>query len=94
MAGACAAHALWALFSKSSNSGVEIENDGVTARLEGYDEEVMKEKLNILGYLLIHTRQLDMIMFNDASCLQLKSKMLVDISSVVLSKSSSVAVLN
>jgi pyruvate,water dikinase len=72
----------------------EIEDDGVTARMEGYDEEVMKEKLNILGYLLIHTRQLDMIMFNDASCMQLKSKILLDISSVILSKSSSAAVRN
>ena len=71
----------------------EIRNDGVTARLEGYDEEVMKEKLKILGYLLIHTRQLDMVMFNDDSCLQLKSKLLVDISSVILSKSSSAAAL-
>ena len=61
----------------------EIRDDGVTARLEGYDEEVMKEKLNILGYLLMHTRQIDMIMFDDASCLQLKSKMLADISSVI-----------
>ena len=72
----------------------EIENDGVTARLEGYEEEVMKEKLKILGYLLIHTRQLDMVMFNDDSCVQLKSKLLVDISSVILSKSSSAAALN
>ena len=55
-------------FSKSSNFSSEIKDDGVTARLEGYDEEVMKEKLKILGYLLIHTRQLDMVMFNDASC--------------------------
>ena len=66
----------------------EIESDGVTARLEGYDEEVMKEKLKILGYLLIHTRQLDMIMSNDASCLKLKSKLLADISSVILSNAS------
>jgi pyruvate,water dikinase len=72
----------------------EISNDGVTARVEGYDEEVMKEKLRILGYLLIHTRQLDMIMFNDDSCLQLKGKLLGDISSVILSKSSSAAALN
>jgi pyruvate,water dikinase len=72
----------------------DIRDDGVTARLEGYDEEVMKEKLNILGYLIMHTRQIDMIMFDDASCLQLKSKMLADISSVILSKSSSRAALN
>ena len=46
----------------------------------------MKEKLRILGYLLIHTRQLDMVMFNDASCQQFRSKLLADISNVVLSK--------
>jgi pyruvate,water dikinase len=57
----------------------EIRDDGVTARLEGYDEQVMTEKLKILGYLLIHTRQLDMIMNNEASCAQLKSKLLDDI---------------
>ncbi len=66
----------------------EIGDDGVTARVEGYDEELMKEKLKILGYLLIHTRQLDMVMFNDASCQQHRSKLLTDIFSVVLSKSS------
>jgi pyruvate,water dikinase len=62
----------------------EIRDDGVTARLEGYDEEVMKEKLKVLGYLIIHTRQLDMVMFNDASCQQHRSKLLADIFSVVL----------
>ena len=67
----------------------EIRDDGVNARLEGYDQEVMKEKLGILGYLLIHTRQLDMVMLNDASCQQLKSKLLADIFSVILSNSSS-----
>ncbi len=67
----------------------ETRDDGVSARLEGYDQEVMKEKLGILGYLLMHTRQLDMIMLNDASCQQLKSKLLADIFSVILSKSSS-----
>ncbi len=72
----------------------DVRDDGVTARLEGYDEEVMKEKLNILGYLLMHTRQIDMIMFDDASCLQLKSKMLADISSVIVSKSGEPVALN
>jgi pyruvate,water dikinase len=65
----------------------EIRDDGLISRLEGYDEEVMKEKLKILGYLLIHTRQLDMVMFNDASCQQHRSKLLTDIFSAVLSGS-------
>jgi pyruvate,water dikinase len=65
----------------------EAKDDGVTARLEGYGEEVMKEKLRILGYLLMHTRQLDMIMFDGDSCEKLKNKMLTDIYSVILPKS-------
>jgi pyruvate,water dikinase len=63
-----------------------IKDDGVTARIEGYGEEVMKEKLRILGYLLMHTRQLDMIMFNDASSQRLRDKLLRDINSVILSR--------
>jgi pyruvate,water dikinase len=61
----------------------EVRGDGVIARIEGYDEETMKEKLRILGYLLIHTRQLDMVMSNETSYLQQKSRLLGDILSVV-----------
>lgn len=60
----------------------EVREDGVMARIEGYDEELMKEKLKILGYLLIHTRQLDMVMSNDSSYRQLKEKLLGDIRSL------------
>ena len=62
----------------------QIREDGVTARIEGFDEEVMKGKLNILGYLLIHTRQLDMVMSNDVSYRQNKDRLLRDILSIVL----------
>lgn len=69
----------------------EVKDDGVTARIEGFDECLMKHKLNILGYLLIHTRQLDMVMFNDATCQQHKEKLITDISSVVLAERESSA---
>jgi pyruvate, water dikinase len=62
----------------------EVREDGVIARIEGYDEELMKEKLKVLGYLLIHTRQLDMVMSNDASYRQHKTKLTRDILSAVL----------
>lgn len=65
----------------------ELKDDGVMARIEGYEEELMKEKLHILGYLIIHTRQLDMVMFNDASCRQHKTKLLRDISAIILDRS-------
>lgn len=62
----------------------EVKEDGVVARLEGFGQEIMQDKLKVLGYLLIHTRQLDMIMANDASCLQHKTKLLEDITEIVL----------
>ncbi|MBW1739674.1 MAG: pyruvate, water dikinase [Deltaproteobacteria bacterium] len=44
----------------------EIKDDAVLARLEGHDKEYLKERLKVLGHIIIHTRQLDMVMFNDA----------------------------
>jgi len=64
---------------------VEIKEDGVFARLEGYDEEYMKERLRILGYMLMHTRQLDMIMSNDVSYNHHRGKMIKDIREIVTS---------
>lgn len=44
----------------------EIKDDSVFARLEGHDQDYLKERLKVLGHIIIHTRQLDMVMFNDA----------------------------
>jgi len=44
----------------------EIKNDSVFARLEGHDQDYLKERLKVLGHIIIHTRQLDMVMFNEA----------------------------
>ena len=64
----------------------KVQDDWITARAEGDDENGMKQKLRILGYLLFHTRQLDMVMSNEASYAQWKQKLLADISGVVLAK--------
>ncbi|MDR3567493.1 MAG: PEP/pyruvate-binding domain-containing protein [Syntrophobacteraceae bacterium] len=57
----------------------EVKEDGVFARMEGYSENFMKERLRILGYLIMHTRQLDMIMSNEASYQAHRTKILKDI---------------
>lgn len=61
----------------------EIKDDGVFARIEGFDEGVMKEKLKLLGYMLMHTRQLDMIMSNDAAYQHHRNKIINDIHSII-----------
>ena len=61
----------------------EVKEDAVFARMEGYDEEFMKERLKVLGYLLIHTRQLDMIMANEASLQKIREKIINDLQTAV-----------
>ena len=41
---------------------VRVREDNVFARVEGLVRESMGKRLKILGYLITHTRQMDMIM--------------------------------
>jgi pyruvate,water dikinase len=45
---------------------VENKNDTLFARYEGYPKGFMEGRLKVLGFVIIHTRQLDMVMINDA----------------------------
>ncbi len=61
----------------------ELREDALFARLEGYEQPFMEERLRVLGYLIIHTRQLDMIMANDATLNKQRQKILADLSDIV-----------
>ncbi len=59
---------------------VEIHEDYMNANIEGYDQFSTIKRLKVLGYLTMHTRQLDMIMGNPARAAYYKRKLLKDIS--------------
>jgi pyruvate,water dikinase len=63
--------------------GVIIREDNLTARVEGHDMEYMKKRLEILGYLALHTRQLDMIMSNTAALNHYQQKIEKDIRNIL-----------
>ncbi|MCP4606327.1 MAG: pyruvate, water dikinase [Proteobacteria bacterium] len=55
---------------------IVINRDSVSARLENYDQKFMESRLEILGYVVIHTRQLDMVMNNLPTIEKYKRKIL------------------
>jgi len=44
------------------NFRTEVREDALFARIEGFEMGYMEERLRALGYLIIHTRQVDMVM--------------------------------
>jgi len=62
---------------------VEICEDYMNATIVGYDQSSTIKRLKMLGYLTMHTRQLDMIMNNPARVAYYKKKILKDISFLI-----------
>jgi pyruvate,water dikinase len=62
---------------------VEIREDHLLARVEGQCEEYMLQRVKVLGYLALHTRQMDMIMANPAYVEHYRAKYRKDIDSLL-----------
>jgi pyruvate,water dikinase len=60
-----------------------FKEDAAFAQLKGYDQAFMEERLKVLGYLAMHTRQLDLAMVDAASIDLYKAKMLEDLKEIV-----------
>ncbi len=58
---------------------VDVRGDAVFSRLEARDQEFMRGRLKVVGYLVIHTRQLDMIMSDAAAVNEYMAKMRGDL---------------
>lgn len=56
-----------------------VREDNLFARIEGLDKETMGHRLKILGYLITHTRQLDMIMTDKGEVARRRQRFLDDI---------------
>jgi pyruvate, water dikinase len=62
---------------------VQTKGDWLSARLERQEKALLKDRLKVLGYLILHTRQLDMILGDHSRVNWYLEEMLKEISSFV-----------
>ncbi len=62
----------------------EIVGDTLTARMEQGDETAFLSALRVIGYLVMHTRQLDMIMSDETELAKRRTEMLADMKPLAL----------
>lgn len=65
----------------------EVMLDALTARIEKEPREYLLERLKVLGYLLIHTRQIDMVMGEKVMVERYREKIESDLAGIVPSVS-------
>jgi pyruvate,water dikinase len=62
---------------------VTMNQDNLRARIEGHDQAHMEKRLEILGFLSLHTRQLDMIMTNPARVAYYREKLIRELDELI-----------
>jgi pyruvate,water dikinase len=62
---------------------VEVKHDALTARIEKKEKEKLIEGLKVLGYLLIHTRQIDMAMGEQDMVDHYRQQIMADLDAMV-----------
>lgn len=58
---------------------VELTGDALTARVEKRTQKFLFGRLKVLGYLIIHTRQIDMVMADPQQCQRYRQKFIQEI---------------
>jgi pyruvate,water dikinase len=62
---------------------IKLRQDNLFAKYESRRHEAVLDRLRILGYLLVHTRQIDMAMTDRGAANALREKMLQDITAML-----------
>ncbi|MEW5726130.1 MAG: hypothetical protein AB1896_23675 [Thermodesulfobacteriota bacterium] len=65
---------------------VELKEDMANARLDGRERDYMLKMLKAVGYLIMHTRQLDMIMAHGPTVAYYRRKIITDLESLTSRK--------
>lgn len=62
---------------------VQTKGDILSARLERQEKEILKERLKVLGYVILHTRQMDMVLSGPEKVNRYREEMLKEIATFV-----------
>jgi len=62
---------------------VTVKKDSLFSRIDNRERDFMEKRLKVLGYLTIHTRQIDMIMAKESTVNYYKSKFKKDIDQII-----------
>lgn len=62
---------------------IQVREDNLIARIEDLERDQMERRLRVVGYLSIHTRQLDMIMADEDSTIRFREKITREISTML-----------